>query len=113
MMENRRGNILDTVPLTPLVSSGGKLIAEAAAWYNESIPLNEPLISPATKSGRTFYTSLGHSSSSESIQNVGGVSLTESLGGREVHPARPRGITMGPRIVLWTLIQRQILLGRD
>jgi hypothetical protein len=80
MMENRRGNILDTVPLTPLVSSGGKLIAEAAAWYNESIPLNEPLISPATKSGRTFYTSLGHSSSSESIQNLGRVSLTGKHG---------------------------------
>ena len=37
------------------------------AWYNDKIVSEEDLLSPATKSGRSFYTSLGHSSSSMSF----------------------------------------------
>jgi hypothetical protein len=40
--------------------------ADETAWYNDKIVSDEDLLSPATRSGRSFYTSLGHSSSSKS-----------------------------------------------
>jgi hypothetical protein len=45
--------------------------ADESAWYNDKIVSDDDLLSPATKSGRSFYTSLGHSSSSMSASVVG------------------------------------------
>ena len=39
--------------------------ADVAAWYNDQIISSAELLSPAKMSGRSFFTSLGHSSSSK------------------------------------------------
>ena len=45
--------------------------ADAVAWYNDQIVSSAELLSPASKSGRSFFTSLGHSSSSKLLSLLG------------------------------------------